>query len=53
MIGSYFLASRQNRRCPGIRRIEIKGVLVIIVGKYRPKADNLQQNKQKQISLTQ
>jgi hypothetical protein len=53
MIRSYLLSSRQNRRRPGIRRIEIKGVLVIIVGKHRPKADNLQQNKQKQISLTQ
>jgi hypothetical protein len=53
MIRGNFLSSRQNRRCPSIRGIEIKGVLVIIVGKHRPKADNLQQNKQKQISLTQ
>jgi hypothetical protein len=27
--------------------------LVIIVGEHSPKTDNLQQNKQKQISLTQ
>jgi hypothetical protein len=53
MVSGYFLTGGQKGCCPRIRCIKIEGMLVIIVSEHSPKTDNLQQNKQKQISLTQ